>query len=120
LMIESIVKDVASLLPSLKPKEVMLSGRFVSMPQFLGAIKFRLQNFFGEIGSHIDVVRFQGEAKVTKQAAEGAAVFANGIAHGKFEEIIRVMKLRDSEGAIFDNLYLGETVKKGLDVFKKP
>jgi predicted butyrate kinase (DUF1464 family) len=47
-------------------------------------------------------------------------VFANGIAHGKFEEIIRVMKLRESEGTIFDNLYLGETVKQGLEVFKKP
>jgi predicted butyrate kinase (DUF1464 family) len=120
LMMESIVKDVASLLPSIKPKEVMLSGRFVNMPEFLDAIKFRLQDFFSEIGSHVDVVRFQGDAKVSKQAAEGAAVFANGIAHGKFEEIIRVMKLRESEGAIFDNLYLGETVKKGLDVFKKP
>ena len=120
LMLESIVKDVASLLPAVKPKEVMLSGRFVNMPEFLDAIKFRLQDFFSEIGSHVDVVRFQGEAKMSKQAAEGAAVFANGIAHGKFEEIIRVMKLRESEGTIFDNLYLGEAVKKGLDVFKKP
>jgi len=30
------------------------------------------------------------------------------------------MKLRESEGTIFDNLFLGEAVKKGLDVFKKP
>ena len=120
LMMESIVKDVASLLPSIKPKEVMLSGRFVNMPEFLDAIKIRLQDFFSEIGSHVDAVKFQGEAKMSKQAAEGAAVFANGIAHGKFEEIIRVMKLRESEGTIFDNLFLGETVKKGLDVFKKP
>ncbi len=120
LMMESIVKDVASLLPALKPKEVMLSGRFVNMPEFLEAIKFRLQDFFGEIGSQVGVVRFQGEAKVSKQAAEGAAVFANGIAKGKFEEIIRTMRLRESEGTIFDNLYLGETVKKGLDVFKQP
>ena len=57
---------------------------------------------------------------MTKQAAEGAALFANGIAHGKFEEIVSVMKLRESEGTIFDNLYLGETVKQGLDVFKTP
>ena len=94
LMMESIVKDVASLLPSIKPKEVMLSGRFVNMPEFLDAVKFRLQDFFSEIGSNVDVVRFQGDAKLSKQAAEGAAVFANGIAHGKFEEIIRVMKLK--------------------------
>ena len=120
LMMESIVKDVASLLPAIKPKEVMLSGRFVNMPRFFDAIKLRLQDFFSEIGSHVDVVRFQGEAKMSKQAAEGAAVFANGIAHGNFEEIIRVMKIRESEGTIFDNLYLGEAVQKGLDIFKKP
>ena len=120
LMLESIVKDVASLLPAVKPKEVLLSGRFVNVQQFLDATKAKLQSFFSEIGSQVDVVKFQGEAKVTKQAAEGAAVFANGIAHGKFEEIVRVMQLRKSEGTIFDNLYLGETVKKGLDVFKKP
>jgi predicted butyrate kinase (DUF1464 family) len=120
LMLESIVKDVASLLLAVKPKEVLLSGRFVNIPQFLEATKARLQSFFNEIGSQVDVVKFQGDAKVTKQAAEGAAVFANGIAHGKFEEIVRVMQLRESEGTIFDNLYLGETVKKGLDVFKKP
>jgi predicted butyrate kinase (DUF1464 family) len=119
LMLESIVKDVASLLPAIKPKEVMLSGRFVNMPDFLEVIKFKLHDFFSEIGLHVDVVRFQGEAKMSKQAAEGAAVFANGIAHGKFKEIIRVMKLSESEGTIFDNLYLGEAVKKGLDVFKK-
>ena len=104
LMMESIVKDVASLLPSVKPKEIMLSGRFVNMPEFLSAIKDRLQDFFSQIGSSVDEVRFQGEARVSKQAAEGAAVFANGIA----------------EGAIFDNVYLGETVKKGFDVFKNP
>ncbi|MGA3059601.1 MAG: DUF1464 family protein [Candidatus Bathyarchaeia archaeon] len=119
LMMESIVKDVASLLPSIKPKEVMLSGRFVNMPEFLEDITVRLQNFFSEIGSQIDILRFQGEAKASKQAAEGAAVFANGIAHGKFEEIIRVMKLKESSGTIFDNLYLGEVVKEGLDIFKK-
>jgi predicted butyrate kinase (DUF1464 family) len=118
-MLESIVKDVASLLPAIKPKEVMLSGRFVNMPDFLEVIKFKLHDFFSEIGLHVDVVRFQGEAKMSKQAAEGAAVFANGIVHGKFKEIIRVMKLSESEGTIFDNLYLGEAVKKGLDVFKK-
>jgi len=119
LMMESIVKDVASLLPTLKPKEVMLSGRFVNLPEFLKAIKIRLQGFFSEIGSNVDVVRFQGEAKMTKQAAEGAAIFANGIAHGKFEEVINVMNLRESEGSLFDNLYLGESVKQGLEVFKK-
>jgi len=119
LMLESVVKDVASLLPSFKPKEVMLSGRFVNIPRFLKAVKYSLRGFLSSISSSADVIRFQGEAKITKQAAEGAAVLANGIAHGKFEEIVDVMKLRESEGTIFDNLYLGEAVKQGLNVFKE-
>ena len=60
----------------------------------------------------------EGNAKVAKGAAEGAAIFANGIAHGKYEPIIEVMKLRESKGGIFDHLYLDEKNKKGLDVFK--
>ncbi len=37
LMLESIIKDVASLLPSVKPKEIILSGRFVRISEFLTA-----------------------------------------------------------------------------------
>ena len=39
MMLESIVKDVASLLPSVKPKEIILSGRFTRIPEFLTAMK---------------------------------------------------------------------------------
>lgn len=35
LMLESVVKDVASLLPSVKPKEVLLSGKFTSITGFM-------------------------------------------------------------------------------------
>ena len=55
-----------------------------------------------------------------KGAAEGAAILANGIAQGKFEPIIDVMKIRESKGGIFDHLYLDEKTKRSLDVFKNP
>lgn len=119
LLLESIIKDVASLLPSVKPKEIILSGRFTNIPEFNALVSSKLQVFFKEIGSTIEIVKFQSKAKVAKGAAEGAAIFANGIAHGKYEEIINVMQLRESKGSIFGNMYLGEKVEKGLDTFKK-
>ncbi len=120
LMLESVVKDVASLLPSVKPREIVLSGRFSKIPQFYALAQKRLEGFFGEIGSKIDVVKIEGNAKIAKGAAEGAAILANGIAHGKYEPIVDVMRLRESSGGIFDHLYLDEKTRKGLEVFKKP
>jgi len=119
LMLESVVKDVASLLPSVKPREIMLGGRFTSLPDFNAMVKSRLEAFFSETGLKIDVVKIHGNAKVAKGAAEGAAIFANGIAHGKYEGIVNVMKLRESKGGIFDHLHLDEKTMRELDVFKK-
>jgi predicted butyrate kinase (DUF1464 family) len=119
LMLESIVKDVASLLPSVKPKEIILSGRFTNIPEFNAMLENRLEAFLSEIGSKIDVVKIHGNAKIAKGAAEGAAILANGVAHGKYEGIVNVMKLRESKGGIFDHVQLGEKTRKELDVFKK-
>jgi predicted butyrate kinase (DUF1464 family) len=120
LMLESIVKDMASLLPSVKPKEIVLSGRFSKIPEFHSMIKERLGAFFGEIGLKTDVVQLGGYAKNAKGAAEGAAIIANGIAGGKYAAIVDVMKIRESSGGIFDHLYLDEKTKRALDIFKKP
>jgi predicted butyrate kinase (DUF1464 family) len=119
LMMESVIKDVAALLPSVKPREVILSGRFTKIREFLAMLKGRLYDFFDETGLKIDVNKLQSKAKVAKQAAEGAAMFANGIAGGRYKELIEVMKLKESEGTIFDNVYLGDEVVEQLNVFKR-
>jgi predicted butyrate kinase (DUF1464 family) len=119
LMLESITKDVASLLPSVKPKEIILSGRFTRIPEFLVAMKEELSRFFAGTGLKIDISVLEGKAAVTKQAAEGAAVFANGLAGGKYKQLVDTMRLRESEGTVFSNLYLGKDIAEGLKVFKK-
>jgi predicted butyrate kinase (DUF1464 family) len=119
MMLEAIVKDVASLLPNVKPKEIVLSGRFTRIPDFLTAMKSALSGFFVETGLKVDIVVLESKAAVTKQAAEGAAVFANGLAGGKYKQLIDAMQLRESEGTVFSNLYLGERVTEGLNQFKK-
>ncbi|MCW4010497.1 MAG: DUF1464 family protein [Candidatus Bathyarchaeota archaeon] len=119
LMLESLVKDVASLLTSVKPQEIILSGRFVKIPEFLAALKGRLFEFFEQTGLKVDVVVLGGTAQVGKQASEGAAVFANGLAGGKYKPLIDTMKLTESEGTVFSNLYLGDEIAKKLEQFKK-
>jgi len=119
LMLESITKDVASLLPSVKPEEIILSGRFSKIPEFYKTAETRLHSFFNEIGSRkIAVVKIQGNAKVAKGAAEGAAILANGIGQGKYERIFKVMKIKESRGQIFDHLFLDDKTRKGLEVFE--
>ena len=119
MMLEAIVKDVASLLPTVKPKEIILSGRFTRIPEFLAAMKSELSGFFEETGLKVDIVVLESKAAVTKQAAEGAAVFANGLAGGKYKQLIDAMHLMESEGTVFSNLYLGEKVAERLNQFKK-
>lgn len=119
LMLESILKDVASLLPSVKPREILLSGRFTSIPEFYAMVKDRLDVFFREIGSEINVEKVQSTAKIAKGAAEGAAILANGIANGKYEGIIETMRIRQSKGGAFDHIYLDEKTKNGLSVFRE-
>ena len=119
LMLESIIKDVASLLPSVKPKEIVLSGRFTKIPEFTLALKSELSDFFKTTGLKVGISMLQSKAAVTKQAAEGAAVFANGLAGGKYKQLIDTMRLRESEGTVFSNIYLGKDITQKLEIFKK-
>ncbi|HUK86008.1 MAG TPA: DUF1464 family protein [Candidatus Acidoferrum sp.] len=119
LMLESITKDVSSLLPSVKPKEIILSGRFTRIPEFLAAMKEELSCFFERTGLKVHISVLEGKAAVTKQAAEGAAVFANGLAGGKYKQLVNAMRLRESEGTVFSNICLGKDIAEGLKVFKK-
>lgn len=119
MMIESIIKDVASLLPTAKPKEIILSGRFTRIPEFIAVLRSKLSNFFSETGLKVDLSVLHGKAAVTKQAAEGGAIFANGIAGGKYKQLIDTMRLRESVGTVFSNLYLGKDLAEKLKAFKK-
>ncbi len=119
LMLESIIKDVSALLPSVKPKEIIFSGRFTRIPEFNADLISELLGFFSQTGLQINISILKGKASATKQAAEGGAVFANGLAGGKYKQLIDAMRLKESEGTVFSNLYLGDKVAEGLSQFKK-
>jgi predicted butyrate kinase (DUF1464 family) len=43
---------------------------------------------------------------VAKQAAEGAAIIANGLAGGSCTELVTSLGIRDATGSVLDHLYV--------------
>lgn len=117
MMLESIVKDVASLLPVTIPKEVVLSGRFTRIPEFMKDIELKLRRFLKELGRVPDIVNLQTRGGVCKEASEGSAILANGVVGGRYEEIVETLKLKGSEGSVFDHLYLSDEYTDGINNF---
>ncbi|AMM53146.1 DUF1464 family protein [Pyrococcus kukulkanii] len=115
-MVEAIVKDVFTLLPSVKPEAIYLSGRFSRIPEFFKDVKDALEDAFSKYGFSVEVRKLESRAKA-KEAAEGSAIIANGIAGGMYKELVDVLKLRESSGSIFDWVYLKEREK--LRVFEE-
>ncbi|BAA29300.1 DUF1464 family protein [Pyrococcus horikoshii] len=115
-MIEGIVKDVFSLLPSVIPDAIYLSGRFSRIPEFFKDVKESLEEAFSMYGFSIEVRKLESRAKA-KEAAEGGAILANAIAGGIYRELIEVLKLRESSGKIFDWVHLSD--RDRLKVFEK-
>ncbi|MHC1627544.1 MAG: DUF1464 family protein [Candidatus Nezhaarchaeales archaeon] len=119
LMIESIVKDVAVLLTTSTPREIILSGRFTRIPEFMSDVKRALESFLDKINLSIDITTMNRRASIAKEGAEGAAIIANGLANGKYKEIIDVLKLRESNGDIFRYLYLSANIRERLNIFRR-
>jgi predicted butyrate kinase (DUF1464 family) len=97
---EGLAKGVASLtavVPS--PTEILLSGRLCRIPPVLQRVEESLTPF-------APVRRVRGFAQVAKEAAQGAALIAEGLAGGKNEGLVRAMRLRRAEGSVLDHLYI--------------
>jgi predicted butyrate kinase (DUF1464 family) len=99
--LESAVKDVLALTASVKPEEILISGRLSRTP---GVME--------ELGKRLDMApvrRVQGfGAKNVKEAAQGAAVIADGLAGGKYSGLIDVMRMREAKGTSLDYILLPE------------
>jgi predicted butyrate kinase (DUF1464 family) len=52
------------------------------------------------------VRRVRGFAHVAKEAAQGAALIAEGLAGGKYGRLVDAMQLRDAGGTVLDHLYV--------------
>jgi predicted butyrate kinase (DUF1464 family) len=100
---ESLVKGVAAaaaVVPA--PREILLSGRLSRVP----AIR-------RELITHLSVFalvrQVDGFAREAKEAAQGAALIAEGLAGGVYSGLVDTMRLREASGTILDHLYVGDS-----------
>jgi len=100
MLLESIIKGVAATMVAVeKPREILLSGRLSGIPEIAEALTDRLSQF----GKVRKVGR---QARVAKEAAEGAYIIGEGLLGGKYRGIVDSLKLREASGTMFDYVLL--------------
>ncbi|HMD88546.1 MAG TPA: DUF1464 family protein [Anaerolineaceae bacterium] len=99
-LLEGVCKSVAAELVVVPaPREILLSGRLCRNAKLRQELEKRLQKY----GS----VRYiEGFAKVAKEAAQGAALIADGLVGGRYSELVDVMELKGASGTVLDYLYI--------------
>ncbi len=109
---ESLVKSVAAMLtvaPS--PREILLSGRLCRVPE----IRRLVERALGRFAPLRRVERLAG-VSVAKEAAQGAALIAEGLAGGQHAPLVEAMRLRQAAGSVLDHLYVSgaEELRRGF------
>jgi predicted butyrate kinase (DUF1464 family) len=99
-LVEAVAKMVAALRVSVPaPREIILSGRLSRV----GALVERLA---AALGADPPVRRLAGFATGCKEAAQGAALVADGLAGGRHRDVVEAMRLREAAGTVLDHLYV--------------
>ena len=102
--VESAAKAVAALTISVPhPYEILLSGRMARGGDGSGSIERELGVRLAPIAP---VRRLDGVARVSKEAAQGAALIANGLAGGACEPLVATLGIREAAGTVLDHLYV--------------
>ena len=112
-LMEGVEKAVSSLRVSVRrPRELLISGRLVRVR----GIRRELERRLGEVR---EVGRLEG-ARITKETAQGYAAVADGLAGGRFRELVEWMRIREARGTALDHLYhpKAEGIKKRFVRFK--
>ncbi len=103
-MCEFVVKGIRAVGVSLKDYEVVVSGRFFDI---------FLKDFVDFSG--IKAVKLEGFG-FGKQSAEGAAIIADGLAEGKFVNIVDWLEIKKAKGTVLD--YLTSDVRRFVRTFR--
>jgi len=100
MLLESVVKGVAAMTVSVeRPREILLSGRLSGIPEIAEALSVKLAQF----GKVRKVGR---QAKVAKEAAEGAYIIGEGLLGGRYKGIVDCLKLKEAVGTMFDYIQI--------------
>ncbi len=103
-LLEGIAKAVAAELVVVPhAREIVLSGRLCRIPDLYELIAEHLTPFGA-------VRRLEGFATEAKEAAQGAAVIADGLAGGPYQPLVERLRLREASGSALDHLYVQGSV----------
>ncbi len=94
---EGAIKNVLALTASLTPEEVLLSGRLSGIPEIRDELIERL----GVIAPVRLLKGFSG-VKIAKKSAQGAALIANGLFRGRYEDLVQTMRINEARGTVLD------------------
>lgn len=98
--VEGIVKTVAAELALLeRTPEIVVSGRLSRIPGFYEPVASALAQL-------APVRRVTSMARHAKEAAQGAALLADGLAGGANAPLVRALRLREATGTVLDHLYV--------------
>jgi predicted butyrate kinase (DUF1464 family) len=96
---EGVVKTVAGLRAATPFDEVLLSGRLLETePSLAEAVEAGLRRFVG-VGRLASL-----PGAWVKQAAQGAALLADGLAGGRWAPLVERLRLREAAGTVMDHL----------------
>jgi predicted butyrate kinase (DUF1464 family) len=99
-LFEGIVKSVAAeiaVVPNVR--EILLSGRLCRIAAVRQELAQRLSRF-------APVHPISGIATIAKEAAQGAALIADGMVGGQFAGLVETMQLKEAKGTVLDYLHL--------------
>jgi predicted butyrate kinase (DUF1464 family) len=101
--VESAVKAVAALAVSVPtPHEVILSGRASRLARVRDALAPRLAHVVSRATMHA----LDGFAETSSQAAQGAALIADGLAGGGSASLVETLDIRGARGTVLDHLFV--------------
>ena len=101
--VESAVKAVAALTVSVpRARDVILSGRLARVAGVRDELARRFAGVIADRSLHV----LTGFASVAKQAAQGAALLADGLAGGRSAALVDAMGIREACGTVLDHLYV--------------
>jgi predicted butyrate kinase (DUF1464 family) len=119
-LVEGIVKAVAMELTvfEAKPTEIILSGRLTRVPKLYSRLVASLERY------DIPIRKLEGYATKSKEAAQGAALIASGLAAGgTHADLVDVLELRGASGTVLDyvrwpGFNAEATIRKKLQAMK--
>jgi predicted butyrate kinase (DUF1464 family) len=105
-LVEGVVRAVAAeLAVGGAAREIVLSGRLSRIVEVAGPLADALGG--------MRPVRFLNPPLGLKEGAFGAAIVADGLAGGRYADLVETMELRRAEGSVLDHIHLAGREKLG-------